>query len=87
METSVALPHLNVGLGNDYSIEEYYRAVASVVGFEGSFEYDLNKPVGMRQKLVDISQLESLGWNYEVKLIDGIDQAYECYKEGLKNGV
>ena len=79
--------NLNVGLGHDYSIVEYYRAVASVVGFEGSFEYDLNKPVGMRQKLVDVVQLESIGWKYKIKLIDGINQAYEFYKEGLKNGV
>ena len=79
--------NLNIGLGHDYSIAEYYRAVASVVGYEGSFEYDLNKPVGMRQKLVDISQLEALGWTYKTELIDGITQAYEFYKEGLNNGV
>jgi GDP-L-fucose synthase len=79
--------NLNVGLGNDYSIEEYYRAVASVVGFEGGFEYDLNKPVGMRQKLVDISQLESIGWTHKIKLIDGIKQAYEFYKEDIKNEI
>ena len=47
----------------------------------------LNKPVGMRQKLVDISQLEALGWTYKTELIDGITQAYEFYKEGLNNGV
>ena len=76
--------NLNVGLGHDYSITEYYSAVASVVGFRGSFEYDLSKPIGMRQKLMDISQLENLGWNYEIKLIDGIDQAYEFYKEDIK---
>ena len=79
--------NLNVGLGHDYSIEEYYLTVASVIGFEGSFEYDLNKPVGMRQKLVDTSQLEKLGWSYKIKLIDGIGQAYEFYKESLKNGI
>ena len=79
--------NLNVGLGHDYSITEYYSAVASVVGFEGSFEYDLNKPVGMRQKLVDISELKSIGWNYKIKLIDGINQAYDFYKKRLKNGI
>lgn len=79
--------NLNIGLGYDYSIADYYSAVASVIGFDGSFEYDLKKPVGMRQKLVDISQLESLGWSYKIQLIDGIIQAYEFYKEGLKNGV
>lgn len=79
--------NLNIGLGYDHSIAEYYSAVASVVGFNGSFEYDLNKPVGMRQKLVDISELEYIGWESKIKLIDGINQAYEFYKEGLKDGV
>jgi len=79
--------NLNVGLGHDYSIAEYYRAVASVVGFEGSFEYDLNKPVGMRQKLLDVSQLESLGWSYKINLMDGVNEAYDFYRENLNYGV
>jgi GDP-L-fucose synthase len=77
--------NLNVGLGHDYSIDEYYRAVASIVGFTGSFEYDLDKPVGMRQKLVDISQLDSLGWRYKINLTDGISEAYDFYKEDGNN--
>jgi len=77
--------NLNVGLGRDYSIDEYYRAVASIVGFTGSFEYDLDKPVGMRQKLVDISQLDSLGWRYRINLTDGISEAYDFYKEDRDN--
>ena len=77
--------NLNVGLGRDYSIDEYYHAVASIVGFTGSFEYDLDKPVGMRQKLVDISQLDSLGWRYRINLIDGISEAYDFYKEDGNN--
>jgi GDP-L-fucose synthase len=79
--------NLNVGLGHDYSIAEYYRAVASVVGFEGSFEYDLSKPVGMRQKLLDVSQLESLGWRYKINLMDGVNEAYDFYRENLNYGV
>lgn len=77
--------NLNVGLGHDYSITDYYHAVASVVGFSGSFEYDLSKPVGMKQKLVDVNNLHSLGWSHEISLIDGITEAYEYYKENFKN--
>lgn len=73
--------NLNVGLGHDYSIIEYYEAVAEVVGFSGSFEFDLSKPVGMQQKLVDITKLRSLGWNYKTSLLDGIDEAYKFYLE------
>lgn len=73
--------NLNVGLGHDYSIDEYYREIASVIGFSGTFEYDLDKPVGMRQKLVDISKLEDLGWKFKINLTEGISEAYNFYKE------
>ena len=28
---------INVGLGNDYTVQEYYEAIAEVVGYEGEF--------------------------------------------------
>ena len=74
--------NLNVGLGRDYSIIEYYKAVAQVIGFEGSFEHDLSKPIGMKQKLVDIRQLTDFGWHFKTELVDGISKAYSYYKEG-----
>jgi GDP-L-fucose synthase len=75
--------NINVGLGHDYSISDYYHAVAAVVGFEGNFEYDLTKPIGMQKKLVDISNLKSFGWNYKTELQDGISEAYKFFKESL----
>ena len=79
--------NLNVGLGRDYSITEYYEAIALVTGFEGKFKYDLSKPVGMKQKLVDIQKLNDFGWHYQTQLIDGITRAYSYYKEEKKNGI
>jgi len=82
------MPHiLNVGLGRDYSITEYYEAVALVIGFSGNFEHDLSKPVGMKQKVVDVQQLTDFGWHYKTQLIDGISKAYDFYKEEKNNGV
>lgn len=77
--------NINVGLGHDYTILEYYRAVADVLEYDGEFVHDLSKPVGMRQKLVDITLLKEFGWKYNTELIDGINQAYDFFKEGLKN--
>ena len=83
-----AMPqNLNIGLGRDYSITEYYEAVALAVGFDGLFQHDLSKPVGMKQKLVDIQQLTDFGWHHKTQLIDGIRKAYSFYKEGKNNGV
>lgn len=79
--------NINVGLGHDYSINDYYNAVAAVVGFEGSFKHDLSKPVGMQQKLVDVSKLKNFGWTYKTELQDGIAEAYKFYKERLSHGI
>jgi GDP-L-fucose synthase len=75
------LPELmNVGLGNDYSINDYYQAAAEVVGYKGSFTHDLTKPVGMACKLVDISRMTTWGWKPATSLKDGLAATYEFFK-------
>lgn len=72
---------LNIGLGHDFSINEYYEAVSTIVGFKGSFEYDLTKPVGMKQKLVSTEKLEDFGWKHRYSLADGLQKTYQYYLE------
>lgn len=72
---------LNIGLGHDFSINEYYEAVATIVGFEGSFKHDLTKPVGMKQKLVSTEKLEEFGWKHRYSLADGLQKTYQYYLE------
>lgn len=75
------LPELmNAGLGGDHSINDYYRAVADVVGYKGDFTHDLTKPAGMARKLVDTSRMEAWGWKPPTPLKDGIAAAYEFFK-------
>ncbi|MDG4812249.1 GDP-L-fucose synthase [Hydrogenovibrio sp. 3SP14C1] len=73
--------NINVGLGHDYTINEYYQAIAKVVGFKGEFVHDLSKPVGMKQKLIDDSLLKEFGWHYITSLEDGLNQTFEYFKE------
>ena len=73
--------NLNIGLGHDFSINEYYEAIASAVGYSGSFKHDLTKPVGMRQKIVDITKLEQFGWAHRTNLASGIKHAYDFLLE------
>jgi GDP-L-fucose synthase len=71
---------MNVGVGQDHSVNDYYQAVADVIGFEGKFMHDLSKPVGMRQKLVSTERARALGWEAKMELNSGIAMAYEYYR-------
>jgi GDP-L-fucose synthase len=71
--------YMNVGLGHDYTINEYYQAVADVMGFKGSFGHDLSKPVGMARKLVSVERLKEWGWSARTELRDGIEKTYAYY--------
>ena len=73
--------NINVGLGHDYTINEYYKAIAKVIGFKGEFIHDLTKPIGMKQKLIDDTKLQAFGWKYKTSLEDGIEKIYKYYKE------
>ena len=74
--------NLNVGLGHDYTINEYYQVIADVVGFTGKFSHDASRPVGMKKKLVDTGQLNKFGWRYQTELISGIQQTVSYYLDG-----
>ncbi len=74
------LPSLiNIGTGKDYSILDYYQKVSKVIGFKGSFNFNLSKPTGMKQKLLDVKRIKDLGWTPENSLESGIKETYYHY--------
>jgi nucleoside-diphosphate-sugar epimerase len=64
--------NLNIGLGEDYTINEYYQLIADAVGYKGTFNHDLSKPVGMRQKLIYDRKLQVFGWSDKTNLSSAI---------------
>lgn len=86
LENFESMPqNINAGLGTDYTINEYYKAIAEVIGYKGDFIHDLTKPVGMKQKLIDDIKLQKFGWRYKTSLIDGIQKTYEYYLKEVLN--
>lgn len=80
VEQFESLPSLmNVGVGFDYTVNEYYQVAAEVIGFKGKFVHDLSKPVGMQQKLVSTKLAEAWGWKSQVSLQEGLQKTYQYY--------
>jgi GDP-L-fucose synthase len=72
-------PLINIGCGEDQTIAELARVVASVVGFRGALEFDTSKPDGTPRKLLDSGRLKRLGWAPRIGLEAGIAAAYKDF--------
>lgn len=71
--------YMNVGLGHDNTINDYYQATADVLGYTGGFVHDLSKPVGMARKLVSVERQQTWGWTARHELREGIEKTYNYY--------
>lgn len=81
-----AMPDImNVGVGEDHAINDYYRIIAEIVGYRGRFVHDLGKPVGMTRKLVSTARAEAWGWRSRTALAEGIKNTYQFYLEHHKD--
>ena len=75
--------HINVGTGHDVTIAELASTMAKVLDFKGNVEFDTSKPDGTPRKLMDVSRLSSLGWEYSIGLEHGLRMTYEWFLEHL----
>jgi GDP-L-fucose synthase len=71
--------HVNVGSGEDISIIDLARLVASIVGFEGEIVHDRSKPDGTPRKLMSADKLSALGWSSKIDLEQGIAETYRWF--------
>jgi GDP-L-fucose synthase len=77
---------LNVGVGEDLSINDLMTLIQDVAGHDGSIEHDESKPDGTPRKLVDTSRLDALGWQAQTSLREGIQKTYNWYREHAETG-
>lgn len=79
-EGEVRNTHINIGYGSDVSIRDLAMLVREIVGFKGEIIFDVSKPEGTPQKLLDISKLNTLGFRPQITLEAGIQSVYEAYR-------
>jgi nucleoside-diphosphate-sugar epimerase len=77
--TQPRLSHLNIGFGTDVSIAELAEIRRGVVQYKGEIVYNSEYPDGMKQKLLDVSAVNSLGWKAQIGLEEGIAATYQWY--------
>jgi len=79
MERYAGEGHLNIGTGADVTINELAERIAAIIGWQGRFVHELDKPDGTPRKLLDVSRLTALGWQARIGLEAGLRTTYEWF--------
>lgn len=74
---------VNVGSGEDNTIEEIAYIIKEVVGYNGNLVFDTTKPDGTMNKLMDVTKINNFGWKAQTNFKDGIAKTYEWYLSTL----
>jgi GDP-L-fucose synthase len=70
---------VNLGSGNDLPIIDLVEMVCEVVGYQGSIEFNSDRPDGVPRKVVDTSLAASLGWRAQTGLREGLEATNRWY--------
>jgi GDP-L-fucose synthase len=84
MERYSGESHVNIGYGEDISIDQLANLVAQTVGFEGRLRYASDKPDGTPRKLLDSSRIRSMGWQPHIDLRSGLAETYKWYMANIE---
>ena len=68
---------INIGSGEDISIIEVTQMIAEITEYVGSFDFDISKPDGTPQKLLDVTRIKKLGWKSTISLREGLKKTIE----------
>ena len=71
--------HINVGYGQDLTIENLAIIIKEVIDYKGMIKFDTDKPDGTPQKLLNSNKIKSLGWSANMSLKNGLLKTYEDY--------
>jgi len=83
LENQLSSNLYNIGTGKDVTIEELAETIQRVIGHQGQIIWDASKPDGTPRKLMDVSKMKAMGWQYSTELEDGVKNTYQWFLENI----
>ena len=72
--------HVNVGTGEDVTIQEVAEKIARLTGYQGETRWDKSMPDGTPRKMLDVSKLMATGWRPTIDFDAGLSQTLRWYQ-------
>ncbi len=83
METYDDPSIINIGTGEDVTIQELAERIAETIEYKGKIVWDTTKPDGTPQKKLDVSKIHARGWHHSIPLTEGLTSTYTWFVENV----
>ena len=83
LENNLSEHLYNIGTGKDITIKELAKIIQKIIGHQGNIIWDASKPDGTPRKLMDVSKIKEIGWEYSTELEEGIQKTYQWYLDNI----
>ena len=80
LENNINDDLLNIGSNEEVSIKDLASIIQKTINYEGEIIFDEEMPDGNPRKLLDSTKIFNYGWKPEIKLEQGLKEAYEWFK-------
>jgi GDP-L-fucose synthase len=60
------------------------ETIQKVTGHQGQIVWDVEKPDGTTRKLMDVSKMKEIGWEYSTELKEGIEKTYSWFLKNIE---
>lgn len=78
---------INVGTNEEVPIKNLSEIISNLVGYDGKIVWDTNKPNGTPRRVLNISKINSLGWEAKTSLEDGLKITIDWFMKNRSNYV
>ena len=78
---------INVGSGSEVSIRDLARMIKKTIDFAGNIEFDTSRPNGTPRKILSIKRIQSLDWDPQINLEEGLSSTYDWFKQNALSKV
>lgn len=75
---------VNLGSGEEISIQDIVQVLISLTGFKGIINWDTTKPDGQPRRRMDITKAASFGWTPKTPLIQGLRETIHWYRAQIQ---
>ncbi len=85
LENNIEHSLLNVGYGEEISIQDLAYLVQEIIDYKGEIVWDKSKPDGTPRKLMDSTLIREMNWKPSISLSNGIRKTYDWFLKNIDN--